>query len=100
MHPLSPVSTLARTLALAFPRCHIATMEAIRTVCVYCGSGPGTNPAFEMAAREFGRILAKNHVGLVFGGGSIGMMGALSSAVLAHCGRVPGIIPAVLNGRE
>jgi len=75
-------------------------MEAIRTVCVYCGSGPGTNPAFEGAAREFGRILAKNDVGLVFGGGSIGMMGALSSAVLAHGGRVTGIIPEFLTGRE
>ena len=48
----------------------------IRKICVYCGSGPGTDPAFVEAARAFGAILAKNGIGLVYGGGGDGMMGA------------------------
>jgi uncharacterized protein (TIGR00730 family) len=75
-------------------------MESIRTVCVYCGSGPGANPAFVMAAQRFGRLLAENDIGLVYGGGSLGLMGAVSQSVLAHGGRVTGIIPEFLTSRE
>ena len=50
----------------------------IRKICVYCGSGPGTDPAFVEAARAFGAILAKNGIGLVYGGGAVGMMGAIA----------------------
>src|ERR1700736_4052174 len=75
-------------------------MSAIRTICVYCGSGPGTDPDFLAAARGFGRILAENRVGLVYGGGSLGLMGATATAVLEHGGRVTGVIPDFLTGRE
>jgi uncharacterized protein (TIGR00730 family) len=75
-------------------------MSKIRNVCVYCGSGPGTNPRYIEAATQFGRILAENDVGLVYGGGSNGMMGAVASAVLDHGGRVTGIIPDFLVKRE
>jgi len=75
-------------------------MSKIRNICVYCGSGPGTDPAFAEAARRFGRILAEHRVGLVYGGGSRGLMGALATAVLDHGGRVTGIIPEFLTGRE
>jgi uncharacterized protein (TIGR00730 family) len=75
-------------------------METIRTVCVYCGSGPGANAAFMTAARDFGRILAENEVALVYGGGSVGLMGALSAAVLEHGGKVIGVIPEFLTKRE
>ncbi|MBX6425237.1 MAG: TIGR00730 family Rossman fold protein [Variibacter sp.] len=75
-------------------------MQPIRTVCVYCGSGPGANPAFVEAARRFGRILAENGVGLVYGGGSLGLMGAIAKSVLEHGGRVTGIIPEFLTDRE
>ena len=75
-------------------------MSRIRTLCVYCGSNPGADPEFAEAARRLGRILASNRVGLVFGGGSIGMMGALSAAVLEHGGSVTGIIPQFLTGPE
>jgi uncharacterized protein (TIGR00730 family) len=75
-------------------------MGTIRTVCVYCGSSPGSDPAFVDAARDFGRILAENKVGLVYGGGSIGLMGALATAVIDHGGLVTGIIPEFLIGRE
>jgi uncharacterized protein (TIGR00730 family) len=75
-------------------------MSAIQNVCVYCGSGPGTNPKFMEAARDFGRLLAESTVGLVYGGGSIGLMGAVSQGVLEHGGRVTGIIPEFLTQRE
>jgi uncharacterized protein (TIGR00730 family) len=75
-------------------------MNKIKTVCVYCGSGPGTNPHFVEAATALGKILAENGVGLVYGGGSIGLMGAVAKSVLEHGGMVTGIIPDFLTARE
>jgi uncharacterized protein (TIGR00730 family) len=75
-------------------------MSKIRRVCVYCGSSPGTDPAFMEAARRFGEILAIEGVGLVYGGGSRGLMGAVATAVLDHGGHVTGIIPEFLQNRE
>jgi uncharacterized protein (TIGR00730 family) len=78
----------------------MARMKKIRTVCVYCGSGPGTNPHFVEAAIAFGKILANNAIRLVYGGGSIGLMGAVATSVLDHGGMVTGIIPDFLTTRE
>jgi uncharacterized protein (TIGR00730 family) len=75
-------------------------MIEIKTVCVYCGSGPGTNPRFIEAASALGKALAQNGIRLVFGGGSVGMMGAVASAVLDNGGSVTGIIPDFLTTRE
>jgi uncharacterized protein (TIGR00730 family) len=75
-------------------------MSKIKTVCVYCGSGPGNNPRFLEAAAAFGTILAENGIRLVYGGGSTGMMGAVATGVLDHGGSVTGIIPEFLNTRE
>jgi uncharacterized protein (TIGR00730 family) len=75
-------------------------MSSIRAVCVYCGSSAGADPAFAAAARALGKILADNGVRLIYGGGSIGMMGALAGAVLAHGGNVTGIIPEFLVNKE
>ena len=75
-------------------------MSIIKAVCVYCGSGPGTNPKFVESARSLGRILAENHIRLVYGGGSIGLMGALAESVIDHGGQVTGIIPDFLKARE
>jgi uncharacterized protein (TIGR00730 family) len=72
----------------------------IRKICVYCGSNPGTDPAFVEAARNFGKILAENGIGLIYGGGAVGMMGELSQAVLKHGGEATGIIPEFLMSRE
>jgi uncharacterized protein (TIGR00730 family) len=72
----------------------------IRAVCVYCGSGPGTDPSFVTAARAFGRILAENGIRLVYGGGSIGLMGAVASTVIEKGGAVTGIIPDFLTKKE
>jgi uncharacterized protein (TIGR00730 family) len=75
-------------------------MSTIQSICVYCGSGPGSDPAFVTAARTFGKILAQNKVRLVYGGGSIGLMGAIADAVLKHGGQVTGVIPEFLKTRE
>src|SRR5689334_4848076 len=72
----------------------------IRKICVYCGSGPGTDPAYVESGRAFGAILARNGIGLVFGGGSVGMMGAIAKSTLDHGGEVTGIIPEFLVARE
>jgi len=75
-------------------------MSKIKTICVYCGSGPGSNPRFIEAAIALGKILAENRIRLVYGGGSIGLMGALATSVLDHGGTVTGIIPDFLTSRE
>ena len=75
-------------------------MSTIKRICVYCGSGPGSDVAFVAAARTFGTILAKNGIGLVYGGGSVGLMGELADAVLDRGGKVIGIIPTFLKNRE
>jgi uncharacterized protein (TIGR00730 family) len=75
-------------------------MSEIKSICVYCGSGPGTNPAYMEAAARLGQILAENGVGLVYGGGSAGLMGACAEAVLDYGGFVTGIIPEFLTDRE
>jgi uncharacterized protein (TIGR00730 family) len=72
----------------------------LRNICVYCGSGLGENPAFADAARDFGRILATENIGLVYGGGSLGLMGETARSVIRHGGRVTGIIPTFLSARE
>ena len=72
----------------------------VRNVCVYCGSNPGADLAYAEAARKLGQRFAEDHVGLVYGGGSLGLMGELARSVLEHGGRVTGIIPGFLSERE
>jgi uncharacterized protein (TIGR00730 family) len=74
--------------------------STIRRICVYCGSGPGADPAFTEAARTLGAIMAANRIGLVYGGGSIGLMGEIAKAVSDGGGEVVGIIPTFLASRE
>jgi hypothetical protein len=75
-------------------------MSKINAICVYCGSTPGTEPAFVEAAQRFGAILAENGVRLIYGGGSVGLMGALAASVLDNGGEVTGVIPEFLTKRE
>jgi uncharacterized protein (TIGR00730 family) len=75
-------------------------MTAIRNICVYCGSGPGTDPEFAKAAHAFGAIMAENDIRLIYGGGSVGLMGAVASSLLAKGGQATGIIPEFLAGKE
>lgn len=72
----------------------------LRSVCVYCGSNVGTNTAYAAAAHALGAALARERVGLVYGGGGRGLMGELARSVLEAGGRVTGIIPAFLSERE
>ncbi|MDD7908960.1 MULTISPECIES: TIGR00730 family Rossman fold protein [Pseudovibrio] len=75
-------------------------MSELNTICVYCGSGEGTNPAYAKAAEALGRLLAENNIRLVYGGGSIGLMGIVARSVLEHGGSVTGVIPEFLKNRE
>jgi hypothetical protein len=75
-------------------------MAAIRSVCVYCGSGEGKNPAYAQAARVVGRALAAADLRLVYGGGNLGLMGIVARTVIDEGGTVIGIIPQFLTERE
>lgn len=75
-------------------------MRSINSVCVYCGSAPGRSPEYAAVADELGRTLAGAGVRLVYGGGSVGLMGRIARSVLAHGGAVTGIIPQFLADRE
>ena len=72
----------------------------MKTVCVYCGANPGADPAFLSAASMLGSLLALQRRGLVYGGGRVGLMGAIADAALGAGGRVVGIIPRDLMERE
>jgi len=75
-------------------------MVALRAVCVFCGSSAPADPRYREAARALGALLARRGVDLVYGGGSVGLMGELADAALGHGGRVTGVIPAGLFARE
>jgi uncharacterized protein (TIGR00730 family) len=71
-----------------------------RKLCVYCGSGPGKNPAYMAAAQALGTAMAEAGIGLVYGGGSLGLMGEVAKSVLGAGGHVTGIIPGFLGTKE
>jgi uncharacterized protein (TIGR00730 family) len=73
---------------------------SVRRVCVFCGSSPGARPAYAEAAASFGRLLAGEGIGVVYGGGQVGLMGVLADAVLAEGGEIVGVIPQALVDRE
>lgn len=75
-------------------------MSRIRRICVFCGSSLGARPAYEQAAADLGTLLAERGIGVIFGGGCIGLMGALADAALAKGGEVVGVIPEGLMQRE
>ncbi len=72
----------------------------LRSICVYCGSGHGLNPSYRAAAAILGRMLAENNISLVYGGGSLGLMGEVAKSTLDHGGKVTGIIPEFLMSKE
>jgi len=74
--------------------------RSIQTICVYCGSGFGSNPAYVAAASQLGHAMAQEGIGLVYGGGNVGLMGTVARSVLDHGGHVTGIIPEFLKARE
>ncbi len=72
----------------------------MKRICVFCGSSSGNNPVFAEAARSLGKQIAEHNSQLVFGAGKVGLMGLLADAVLAHGGKVIGVIPDFLWEKE
>ena len=75
-------------------------MTPLKSLTVYCGSAPGNDPAFAAAARALGSEMAARGIELVYGGGKVGLMGALADAMLAAGGKVHGVIPEALVAHE
>lgn len=75
-------------------------MSKLTSICVYCGSRTGENPAYEAAAQALGSALAAAGIRLVYGGGSVGLMGTVARACLDAGGKVTGVIPRFLEERE
>jgi len=71
-----------------------------KSICVYCGSSTGANPEYRKIAQKTGEILAQAGIGLIYGGGRVGLMGALADAALAAGGQVTGVIPKALMVKE
>ncbi len=72
----------------------------MKRICVFCGSNAGHDPLYRAAAEELGRLLAERQIELVYGGGNVGLMGALADACLAAGGTVVGVIPEALLRKE
>jgi uncharacterized protein (TIGR00730 family) len=72
----------------------------MKAVCVYCGSSNGARPVYAEAAKAFGRALVQADLALIYGGGSVGLMGTIADEVLAHGGRAIGVIPELLMNKE
>jgi uncharacterized protein (TIGR00730 family) len=72
----------------------------LRSLCVFCGSSVGSKPAFIGAAIGLGKVMAEQNIQLVYGGGRVGLMGAIADSVLNNGGRVIGVIPQHLVDRE
>ncbi|MFC5410915.1 TIGR00730 family Rossman fold protein [Larkinella bovis] len=72
----------------------------MKSIVVYCGSSPGTNPLYKEVARELGEKFVENEIRLIYGGGNIGLMGAVADAVLSNGGQATGVIPNFLAALE
>ena len=72
----------------------------MKAICVFCGSSPGFDPVYREIAVEMGREVVRRHLRLVYGGGNIGLMGALADSVLEAGGEVVGVIPQPLVDKE
>ncbi|HHT9105683.1 MAG TPA: TIGR00730 family Rossman fold protein [Candidatus Wujingus californicus] len=72
----------------------------MKNICVFCGSSLGANAVYTEAAKQLGKTIVSNGMGLVYGGGSIGLMGVIADAVLKEKGEVIGVIPHALSSKE
>jgi hypothetical protein len=72
----------------------------MKRICVFCGSSPGARPEYAEQARLLGQVIARRGLGLVYGGGSVGLMGIVADAALAAGAEVDGVIPERLKERE
>lgn len=85
---------------LLFCRAMSSPSGSLSQICVYCGSQPGRNSAYSEAARVLGRAMAADGIGLVYGGGTRGIMGTVADAVMSGGGKVTGVIPEFLMDKE
>jgi uncharacterized protein (TIGR00730 family) len=85
---------------MASPVVHSCPVRKLKRICVFCGSSVGARPAYKEVAERLGELLAERGIGVVFGGGCIGLMGALADAALRKGGEVIGVIPKSLLRRE
>lgn len=72
----------------------------MKNLCIFCGSSGGSHPGYIALAKEIGKLLVKHDIGLVYGGASVGVMGAIADSVMLHGGRVIGVIPQSLVDYE
>jgi uncharacterized protein (TIGR00730 family) len=72
----------------------------MQRLCIYCGSSSGASPLYTAAAHQLGQAMVRRNLGLVYGGASIGIMGTVADAVLAHGGEVIGVLPQALAHKE
>jgi uncharacterized protein (TIGR00730 family) len=72
----------------------------VERICVFCGASPGSRPEYREATAELARLLVEEGIGVVYGGGGVGLMGALADAVLTEGGEIIGVIPRALVDRE
>jgi uncharacterized protein (TIGR00730 family) len=77
-----------------------SSLPAVERICVFCGASPGARPEYRGATEELARLLVAGGIGVVYGGGGVGLMGALADAVLARGGELTGVIPRSLVERE
>ena len=75
-------------------------MPNLRSICVFCGSSPDVDELYMASAREMGRLLASQGLRIVYGGGRLGLMGALADAAVAAGGDIVGVIPGALVDKE
>ena len=77
-----------------------SSLPRVERICVFCGASPGGRPAYREATAQLARLLAAEGIGVVYGGGGVGLMGALADAVIAEGGELTGVIPRSLVDRE
>jgi uncharacterized protein (TIGR00730 family) len=76
------------------------SLPAMRRICVFCGASPGARPEYAEATAELARLLVAEGIGVVYGGGGVGLMGALADSVIGEGGEIIGVIPRALVDRE
>ena len=92
--------TLTRVRAGGLMSGQESSLRRMERICVFCGASPGARPEYRAATAGLARVLAAEGVGVVYGGGGVGLMGALADAVLAEGGEITGVIPRSLVDRE
>lgn len=92
--------TFTRVRVGGFMAARQSSLLAVKRICVFCGASPGARPEYAAATAELARLLVADGIGVVYGGGGVGLMGALADAVIAQGGEIVGVIPQALVDKE